>query len=239
MKLILLSSLLFALEVPYLAGPVVDEAHLLNPTERQRITAELEGLNATGKVQMAVLIAASLNDQDIESYALAVAEKWKLGEKKRDNGIILVVAPTERKMRLEVGYGLEGDVPDAYAKRILDDDMLPLFRQRRFADGIRMAIFRVGEHLKLVEGKPPVRRSNQIPLGRMLPYIPLGLIFLVFFASRFATPYGRRRRGGFWDGGYGGGGFGGGGFGGGGFGGGGGFSGGGGGFGGGGASSGW
>ena len=70
---------------------------------------------------MAVLIASSLQDNDIASYSIAVAEKWRLGTAKKDNGLILVIAPNERKMRFEVGYGLEGYLTDAESRRILDN----------------------------------------------------------------------------------------------------------------------
>lgn len=227
---------LLAFEAPYLSGPVVDEVKLLSPNDAAQVDARVREIRQKTSVQMAVLIAASLQDLEIEDYAIRVADAWKLGKKGEDRGLLLVIAPNQRRMRLEVGYGIEGEIPDAVAKRILADGMAPYFKQQAYAQGIGVALDWIEARLEKKEFNEPVPSSRG---GKNIfsIFFFIILLIIVFFSSIF----GRRRRS-FW-GGYdhwgSGGGFGGsrGGFGG--FGGGGGWGGGGGGFGGGGSSSSW
>jgi uncharacterized protein len=216
----------------------VDGAGLLSSSGVSATTKLLERLNASGKVQMAVLIAPSLEGLDIESYALQVADAWRLGKKGTDDGLLLVIAPNERRMRFEVGYGLEGVLTDIATKRILSDELAPYFRQKRYADGIQVAIDAVARALEIdvvssVERLRTKENSTKLSPIAILFFLFLILIFLALFGSgggwRGHSGWGPPGGGGF--GGHGG--FGGGGFGGGGFGGGGG------GFGGGGSSSSW
>jgi uncharacterized protein len=228
-------------EVPYLSGPVVDEIQLLNASERNQIVDLLKKMHLSGKAQMAVLIPQSLQGFDIETYSIAVAEAWKLGSQKTDQGVILVIAPKERSMRIEVGYGLEGDLTDAFCSKIIHEVLAPYFRAGRFSDGILLAIESIAQKINIDLTAPVGQRlraselTDQIGNVRKIPVslIVVIIIFLFFssLASRSTRRFGRNR--GIWDGG-GGGGWGGG-FGGGG----GGFGGGGGGFGGGGASGKW
>lgn len=223
--------------IPALTGPLVDSAGLLSSSEHQSTLSFIERLNATKKVQLAVLIVPSLEGSDIESYALRVAEKWKLGAKGKDDGLLLVIAPKERRMRFEVGYGLEGDIPDVIAKRILSDEMAPLFRQKRYADGIQLAIELVAKRIG-VDLPSRVDRSVRAPRGDPAgPLLFWLIVFLlvIFLVGAFFSPASRRHGGSdYWGGGGWGGGSSGGSWGGGG-----GFSGGGGSFGGGGSSSSW
>lgn len=229
-----------SLKVPYLTGTLVDEMGVVESRERQVIETMLNQINASGRVQMAILVADSLQDMDIEGYSIAVAEQWKLGKKGKDNGLIFVVAPREHRMRLEVGYGLEGDLPDVYAKRIIDDLVAPYFRAGRFADGLMIGVEAVAKRLDINLSAPVERlqesSTKSVHSMRRASHF-FYLIIILLFALLSLIP----RRRGFWGGG--GGGYwggGGGGWGGGGFGGGGGgFSGGGGGFGGGGSSGSW
>lgn len=224
--LLLFSSLCFAISVPYLSGPVVDTAHLLQTSQAHQLETELLSFHKRTGVQFAVLITDSLEGEDIASYSIQVAEKWKLGRKKEDRGILFVIAPQERKMRLEVGYGLEGEISDLISKRILSQVVGPHFKQSRYVEGIVGALQVIEARLEnkdhaFLEEKTPKRPS-------IAWMIFLFLLILALSLRRFFFPFG----------GYGGGGFGGGGPWGGGSGGGG-FSGGGGGFGGGGASDSW
>ena len=193
---------------------------------------------ATGQ-QFALLTVPSLEGNAIEEYALRVAEAWKLGEKGKDNGLLMLVSAGDRKFRIEVGYGLEGDIPDAFASRVQRDVLTPAFRAGQYGAGITQAFALLGaqgrgEAVALPEPEvPPQRVRRQLPA----PVLFIVLAFIVLSMFGGGGGRGRRRRGGVMFGGMlGGGGFGG--FGGGG--GGGGFGGGGGGrFGGGGASGGW
>jgi len=176
----------------------------------------------------------SLGDEPIEDYSMRVAEAWKAGHAGLDNGVILTVAPNEKKLRIEVGYGLEGVIPDAVANRIIQEVMLPEIRSGRMVAAIGQGVAHLMAAASGEPAPPRPRRSGRGGASSRTPLVWLVLL-LLFFGSRglFFLPFlGGARRAGI---GYGGmrGGFGGGGFGGGGFGGGGG------GFGGGGASGGW
>jgi uncharacterized protein len=232
--------------IPALTAHVNDYAHVLPADRAAALEARLTEHERQTKQQFALLTVPSLQGEEIETFSIAVAEQWKLGDKKRDDGLIVVLAPSEHKVRIEVGYGLEGVIPDAIASRVIREVMTPAFKQNDYAGGLDGG-FAVLMHEAGGDGSAgaqPVQQARKPGKLAFLPFlIPLILFFLI---SRLGG--GRRRRG-LWMmgpgfgaglGGYrsGGGGFGGGGWGGGG-GGGGGFGGGGGGFGGGGASGGW
>ncbi|MBI3295377.1 MAG: TPM domain-containing protein [Deltaproteobacteria bacterium] len=165
-------------EVPYLSGALVDEVGLLSARESAQVTHALEALNATRKAQMAVLIAKSLQGVEIEPFSIAVTDQWKLGGKKSDNGILFVIAPNERKMRFEIGYGLEGDLTDAFSRRLLDNAVRPLFKERRYGDGITAAVALVGE--KLGQNLPGVAKPKPDWIPQAIVFGSLGLFFLFF-----------------------------------------------------------
>ena len=129
-----------ALDVPYLSGRVVDTADLLPPADEQRIAARLETLERETGAQVVVLTVPTLGGNPLEDYALKVAETWKLGRKGVDDGVVFLVARDEHALRLEVGYGLEGKLPDITGKRILDELVVPRFRQGDFAGGVEAGI---------------------------------------------------------------------------------------------------
>jgi uncharacterized protein len=243
---VLLARTAAALEVPPLAGHVNDYAKLL-PIDRVRtLEARLAEYERESKHQFALLTLPSLDGEAIEDFSIHVAERWKLGNKGKDDGLVLLIVPSERKMRIEVGYGLEGEIPDAIAARVIREVLAPAFRGGDYAGGVEAA-FAVLMHVAGGghEGTPAAyaRHARRTPWAALPVLFPILLFFGITLLPMLLGG-GYRRRGGYW-GGWGGGfggGFGGGyggGFGGGGGGGGGGFSGGGGGFGGGGASGGW
>ena len=233
----------FALDVPALRGRVNDYAGVMTQSQAQTLEAQLAQFEQDTGHQVAVLTIPTLEDEAIEDFGIRVAENWKIGKKGFDNGVILLVAVKDRKLRLEVGYGLEGVLPDAIAKRIISDYIVPRFRAQDYAGGIIAGVDAV---LKVIKNEPlpeSARKENSNPGSEWNSLVMLALTFGVLGLMAFASAGGRRRnqiwstRGRrypptYW----GGGGFGGGGFGGGG---GGGFSGGGGSFGGGGASGSW
>ena len=114
--------------IPDLHGRVTDEAGLLSTEAKERLEARLKALEEAKGAQLAVLTIQSLEGEILEEYSLRVAETWKLGRKEVDDGILLLVAVDDRKVRIEVGYGLEGILPDASCRRILDETILPEFR---------------------------------------------------------------------------------------------------------------
>ena len=240
-----------AQDFPKLTGRVVDQANLLNPQQEATLTAKLAGLETRTKRQLVVTTLNSLEGYEISDYGYRLGRAWALGqdgkgETEKDNGAILIIAPNERKMRIEVGYGLEPILTDGLSSTIIRNDITPLFKQGDFAGGINAGVDRIvtqlelpaDEAAKIANAAQESRgRDEGVPFGAII--FVLFLIFFVFLPMfRSMNGGGRKhRRGGMgpviiWGGG---GGFGGGG---GGFGGGG-FGGGGGSFGGGGASGGW
>ncbi len=226
--------------VPALQRPVMDEAGLLSEKTRTTLDAALKNLWESGGSQIAVLTLPDLGGLPIEQASIQIVEAWKLGEAKKDNGVLFLVAQKERKFRIEVGQGLEGQLTDAHSRRILDDVVAPHFRQGNFDAGIVEGVKAIAAltdpqadlgALASVVASPQKRPIND-GWGRII--VIAGTVFLFLFLLGL---FGGGKSGG---GSYrGGGGYRGGGFSGGGFSGGGGYRGGGGGFSGGGASGGW
>lgn len=195
--------------VPALTGRVVDGAGVFTPEESRRLVSALEALEREYGVQMAVLTVPTLGDEPIEAFSLRVVEAWKLGKKGDDRGLLFVFVPSERKMRLEVGYGLEGTIPDAVAKRILADRVRPYFRDRRYADGALTAVEAVSARLRRADTSVPReivdrRRSEESPQR----FVVVFFLLLFLLASGMLGAGLRRRplhRG--WGGGWGGGGW--------------------------------
>ncbi|MBX3021280.1 MAG: TPM domain-containing protein [Bdellovibrionales bacterium] len=227
-------------QVPALTGPVVDEAGILNPRTITALSKYLQRLRDQGGSQIQVVTLKSLGGLSIEEAGIKLGDSWKLGDKKQDDGVILIVAPNDRRARIEVGQGREGDLPDIIASRILREIVLPRLREgspdRAVSDGVLAIVHYTDPALRSGEGAPLEKRARSQGAGNKLQLLILILCFGIFLLPAL---FGRRRGGrGFWDGGFGGG-MGGGGFGGFGGSGGGGWSGGGGGFSGGGASGSW
>jgi uncharacterized protein len=127
---------LFALEVPPLKGRVNDYAGLLSDSTRQQLEAILGDLEKTDSTQITVLTIPSLKGEILEEFSIKVADQWKIGQKGFDNGAILLIARQERKVRIEVGYGLEGSLTDLMAGRIISDVIVPQFKAGNFDQGV-------------------------------------------------------------------------------------------------------
>jgi len=147
--ILFLSTILFGAEVPYLTGRITDNAQLLSPAVNRSLSDSLQAHEKRTGNQIAVLTIPSLDGESIEDYAVRVFESWKLGRKGRDNGVLIVVVPNDRRMRIEVGYGLEGTLTDAMAGRIVQNVMTPKFRNGDFDGGIADG---AGAVMKLLEG---------------------------------------------------------------------------------------
>src|SRR5438132_1945938 len=149
-----------AAEIPPLKARVTDLTATLNPQQRGALEQTLAEFEARKGAQIAVLLVPTTQPETIEQYAVRVQESWKLGRKGVDDGVLLVVAKNDRKLKIEVGYGLEGILPDAIAKRIIEDDIVPRFRENDFYGGIRAGTDRI---MRVVEGEklpPPIARSH-------------------------------------------------------------------------------
>ena len=132
--------LLFALQgaitFPELTGRVVDEAGLLSNTQQEALTAELANLENTTTDQLVIVTLESLQGYDIADYGYQLGRHWGIGQKEKNNGVLLIVAPNERKVRIEVGYGLEGTLTDYKSKMIIDNAIIPFFKKGDYSAGI-------------------------------------------------------------------------------------------------------
>jgi uncharacterized protein len=137
--------------VPRLTGRVVDLTSTLTGSERAALEQKLAALEQRKGSQVAVLMVKSTQPEAIEQFSLRVAEAWQIGRGKTDDGVVVVVAKDDRRMRIEVGYGLEGAVPDALAKRIIAEQMTPHFRDGDYAGGLNAGIDALA---KLIDGEP-------------------------------------------------------------------------------------
>jgi uncharacterized protein len=137
--------------VPPLSGRIVDLSHTLSADQRQSLDKRLQDFEQRKGSQIAVLIVSGTEPEAIEQYAIRVAEQWKLGRKKVDDGAILVIAKDDRALRIEVGYGLEGALNDAISKRIIDDIIVPDFRRGDFYGGISAG---VDAMIRVIDGEP-------------------------------------------------------------------------------------
>lgn len=183
----------FSLEVPRLTSPVVDLAGVLSRSDRTKISASLLQFQRKYGPQLQVLVVPKLEDETIESYSIKVVDKWKLGTKGKDNGILLLVATQDRKVRIEVGRGLEGDLPDALAGRIIRAGIIPFFKQGQTGAGVLVGLGMIAESVGGKLENIPTPRMQRVKRrgGMNLGY----LLFLGFFLIG-PTLFGRGRRGG-------------------------------------------
>jgi uncharacterized protein len=131
------------LPIPPLTARVTDLTQTLTASETQALEAKLADWESRTSNQLAVLLVPTTQPEPIEAYSLRVAEKWKIGRKGQDNGALFLIAKNDRKMRIEVGYGLEGVLPDVIANRIIRENVAPAFREGKFADGINAGVDRI------------------------------------------------------------------------------------------------
>ena len=181
---LLLPALASALDVPALEGRVNDRANLIPPDARQRIEQKLAGLEQRTGAQVAVLTIPSLEGDSLEDFSLRVAEAWKLGQAEQDNGALLLVAQQDRKMRIEVGYGLEPVLTDLETSLIQRDHIVPRFRNGDFGGGIEAGVDAL---VQAVEGEVPPAPEQPQPVGnqggrRGGNFIVFALFFLVTFS---------------------------------------------------------
>ena len=181
------SALLFSLDVPPLDGPVNDYAHMFTTSEIQELNSYLYTIDRQSDLQIAVLTIPSLEGDNLESYSIRVAEKWQIGQKGKDSGVILVIVAQDRKLRIEVGYGLEDRITDAQSSRIIRSVIAPQFKKREYGKGVLLGVKNLvglalqDESLISDAVKESDRQSDDsIPLP-----LVIFLIFIFLFGSRF------------------------------------------------------
>lgn len=175
--LVCLSALAEDRPIPALTGRVVDETETLSAQQIGALEAKLKAFEEHKGSQIAVLITGTTFPEPIEPYSIRVAEAWKIGRKQVNDGILIVVAKSDRAMRLEVGYGLEGAVPDAIARRLIDEVFIPGFREGKFYEGLDAGIDRL---IKVIDGEPlPEVSQAQMARGNSGSLESYFIIFLV------------------------------------------------------------
>jgi len=178
-----------ASELPALTGRVVDDAHVLSAGERADLTTKLKDLETKSGIQLVVATVPSLGGQDIETYANTLFRAWKLGEATKNNGVLFLVAPQEHRVRIEVGYGLEGTLTDATSKLIIANAAAPRFKAGDFDGGVSRAVDDVITVLTTDSAdwqkKPELRAEDDASsLDAILPLLVILFILFVIYASR-------------------------------------------------------
>lgn len=180
LAMLLSPGLAWSIEVPPLTGRVMDLAHALSASDVDRLTADLQAHETSSGNQVVVLTLPSLEGEPLEPFAHRVATTWKLGQKGTDNGALLLVALKERKVRIEVGYGLEGALTDAKSAQIIRNEIVPRFRSGDLPGGIVAGVAAI---LKTIEGtyqapeRPPIPLHGGDTVGQILIALIVGVVF--------------------------------------------------------------
>ena len=179
---ILLPHLAFALEVPQLRGRVNDYANMLSPGASQRLEQALADFERSDSTQIVVLTINSLEGESLEEYSIKVAEAWRIGQAKLDNGAILLIAKQERKIRIEVGRGLEGVLTDLVSGRIIRGDISPFFKKNDYDTGITAGVSSI---MQVVRGEYKAQprdlkqgKKSAEPVFTLLVFLLVAVVFL-------------------------------------------------------------
>ena len=178
------------LAVPPLTGRVVDQAATLTSEQKATLEQTLQAFEAKKGSQIAVLIVPTTEPETIEQYALRVAEQWKVGRKKVDDGAVLVVAKNDRALRIEVGYGLEGALTDATSKRIISEIITPRFKQGDFYGGITAGVDQI---IRVIDGEPLPEPNGKTASGvaDIQQYVPVIFILALVVGGLLRSVLGR------------------------------------------------
>ena len=178
-----------ALQLPTLTGRVVDQANVIPAQNRTALESKLKDLEDKSGTQLVVATVASLQGTDIETFANELFRSWKLGEAKKNNGVLLLVAPNQRKVRIEVGYGLEGTLTDALSNVIITGTIIPRFKANDYAGGIDRGVDGIISVLTsdAADWQPRtgVRTDDRHSrVGQLMPFILVALFILIFTSMR-------------------------------------------------------
>lgn len=167
---------------PALTGRIVDEANLFSADDRRALEAELQALEAKSSDQLVIFTARSLQGYEIEDFGYQLGRTWQIGQQGKDNGVVLIVAPNERKVRIEVGRGLEPQLTDAMSKLIIENAILPAFRRGDFAAGIKAGVRDIRDVL-LGDPEAVKARARAAAKREATPAISPALIMLIIFIA--------------------------------------------------------
>jgi uncharacterized protein len=184
------------LAIPALSGRVVDQANILSAADESRLDAKSQSLETKTSIQLVIVTLRSLQDRTIEDWGLSLGRTWGIGQKGKDSGVLLIVAPNDRELRIEVGYGLEGTLPDATADAIIRNVIIPRFKAGNMAGGISdgadaiiAALTGSGEEFT----KQSFASTASQAVDQWAPLLFVGFFFVMIIISQFRS---RRRRGG-------------------------------------------
>lgn len=187
LSLSLFAGSVHALNIPTLDRPVIDETGLLGANTQNQIEKSLFELRNSTGIQLQVYVIKSLEGDSIESVAIQIFDKWKLGDAKTDRGLLFLIAPNEKRMRIEVGQGLEGDMPDVIAKRIISDVVRPYFQRGEYSLGVAQGVLTIENYLTNAdpEQKAQWQQAAQEKTGKKsggfwIVIILAGIWFIIF-----------------------------------------------------------
>ena len=185
---------------PALTGRVVDQGDILSAGKEAELEARLEALERDTTDQLVVVTVPDLQGYPIEDYGYQLGRAWRIGQAGKNNGVLLIVAPNERRVRIEVGYGLEPVLPDAWAAVVIQDQVLPAFREGRYELGIEQAVDAIDRQLRLDPAEAQARAAaaerprSGAPIGAAILILAVLILMSLAFAGA-AAGRGRRRRG--------------------------------------------
>jgi uncharacterized protein len=180
-------------QFPELTGRVVDDAHVLSPQVKADLTLKLAALEQKNSRQLVVVTLPTLSGYDIADYGNQLLRHWGIGQKGLNNGALFIIVPTEHKMRIEVGYGLEGTLTDAMSRVIMDRAVVPKFRagdmQGGIVDGVNAIIEQMGldpstAEARVAEAEQAPRHAHRNPIAGLIPLIIIFFVFTAIFRNR-------------------------------------------------------
>lgn len=197
---VLLPVLAFAAELPALTGRIVDSAGMIDGATEVALTRKLEDFEKKSSDQIVVATIPDLDGDDIESYANRLFRAWGLGQAGEDNGVLLLVARDDRKMRIEVGYGLEGSLTDLHSKLIIENTMVPAFRAGDYSGGVSKAVDDIimvlegdGAELEARARRNEKKALDEAELAELIFFAIFATIFIGGFATAILPPiFGRK-----------------------------------------------
>jgi uncharacterized protein len=179
----------FALDFPQLTGRVVDQAGVMSADSRSAVEEKLKNLEDKSGIQLVVATVKSLQGSDVETYANDLFRAWKLGQAQKNNGVLLLVAPNEHKVRIEVGYGLEGTLTDALSSVVISSAIIPRFKTGDFSGGIERGVDGIISILSgdTADWQPKVSVRQDDPAADFDPIFPFLFFLLIIFIVWYIT----------------------------------------------------